>query len=127
MASSAAPLPAPDRPGSVDLAPETLAEQARDFHFAVTWVTLFAHLDPIQATGPRPRVQTAPPALAVVPVVAAPLMEQRAERGYNSAWQNAPRENTAWEMVVPKMIRTGPRSFLPAAGAEPGAKKPERL
>src|ERR1700722_17600066 len=32
---------------------ERAPEQPRDFHFAVTWVTLFTHLDLIQASGPR--------------------------------------------------------------------------
>lgn len=99
-ASSVAPLPAVENPGLVDPG----NEQARDFHFAVTWVTLFAHLDPIKATGPRPRPEIPSPSRALVPVVApAPLMEQRA------AWDSS----AAWEMVVPKMIRTGARTFIP--------------
>ncbi len=112
-ASSVVSLTAVDSPGSNELASEQAidpgsAEQSRDFHFAVTWVTLFAHLDPIEATGPRPRVETPQPMLALVPVVAAPLIEQRAERN-----SEAVRENAAWEMVVPKMIRTGSGSFAP--------------
>jgi hypothetical protein len=81
-------------------------EQARDFHFAVTWVTLFAHLDLIEAAGPRRRVETPAPTLALVPVVAAPLTEQRAEQ----------RSHAAWEMVVPKMIRSDDGNFAPASG-----------
>lgn len=82
------------------------SELPRDFHFAVTWVTLFAHLDLIQSMGPRtasPEPHPQPvPVLDLVPVVAAPLVEP------------APRDPGAgWEMVVPKMIRTGPGQFTP--------------
>jgi hypothetical protein len=34
-------------PGSGEPGPERAVEQPRDFHFAVTWFTLFSHLDPI--------------------------------------------------------------------------------
>jgi hypothetical protein len=44
-----------------------------------------------------------------VPTLACPpLAEQRA------AEQRAEDSNAAWEMVVPKMIRTGQRTFIPA-------------
>jgi hypothetical protein len=76
-------------------------EQARDFHFAVTWVTLFAHLDPIEAAGPRRRVEIPASTLAMVPVIAAPLAERRSEPA-------------AWEMIVPKMIRSDDGDFTPA-------------
>jgi hypothetical protein len=99
-ASSIAQLPGAEIPGSI----ESGHEQARDFHFAVTWVTLFAHLDPIEATGPRTRPEVPAPTLALVPVVApAPSVEQRA----------AEDSHAAWEMVVPKMIRTSARTFIP--------------
>jgi len=80
--------------------PLQAVEQTRDFHFAVTWVTLFAHLDPIEAAGPRRRVEIPAPTLALVPVVTAPLTEQRS--------------HAAWEMVVPKMIRSDDGNFTPA-------------
>ena len=100
-ASSVAPLPSVENPGLA----ESGNEQARDFHFAVTWVTLFAHLDPIESTGPRTRVENPSPTLALVPVVVSPpLAEQLASQD----------SNTAWEMVVPKMIRTDQRTFIPA-------------
>jgi hypothetical protein len=84
---------------------ERAPEQPRDFHFAVTWVTLFTHLDLIQATGPRTPAPTAPSTLALVPVVAsAPPVEQRADH----------RETAAWEMVVPKMVRSESGTFAPA-------------
>jgi hypothetical protein len=85
-------------------------EQTRDFHFAVTWVTLFAHLDPIEAAGPwhpaavvQPREMPST-ALVLAPVVAPP----------------APREvlTTKWEMVVPKMVRTEAGNFTPAESGE---------
>jgi hypothetical protein len=99
-ASSVSPLPSVEPSSLIDSG----IEQARDFHFAVTWVTLFAHLDPIESTGPRPR-EEASPTLALVPVVVSPpLAERRA----------TPDANAAWEMVVPKMIRTGQRTFIPA-------------
>src|SRR5580692_1034672 len=81
--------------------PLQAVEQARDFHFAVTWVTLFAHLDPIEAAGPRRKVEVPSPTLALVPVASAPLMEQRTEQ------RAGQRPQEAWEMVVPKMVRTG--------------------
>jgi hypothetical protein len=99
-ASSVAQPPTVEIPGVV----ESVQEQARYFHFAVTWVTLFAHLDPIESTGPRTR-ENPSTALALVPlVVPPPLAEQPASRD----------SNTAWEMVVPKMIRTDQRTFIPA-------------
>jgi len=96
-----AQLPAAEIPEPI----ESAHEQARDFHFAVTWVTLFAHLDPIEATGPRPHAENPSPTLALVPVVVSPPRpEQHASQD----------SNAAWEMVVPKMIRTGQRTFIPA-------------
>jgi hypothetical protein len=93
-ASSVAPLPAEKPSGLAKPVPE----QARDFHFAVTWVTLFLHLDPVLSTGPRPRIETSSSTRALVPVVApAPFQDS----------------NAAWEMVVPKMIRTSARTFIP--------------
>jgi len=110
-ASSVAQPPAVDIPGYM----ESSREQARDFHFAVTWVTLFAHLDPIEASGPRLRQENPSPTLALAPtsacpqlVASPPLAEQRV------AEQRAGDSNAAWEMVVPKMIRTGQRTFIPA-------------
>jgi hypothetical protein len=97
MPSALSPLTI--RENSAFEGPEQAVEQARDFHFAVTWVTLFAHLDPTEAAGPRRRVETPAPTLALVPVVAAPLTEQRS--------------HAAWEMVVPKMIRSGDGNFTP--------------
>lgn len=82
--------------------PVQAVEQARDFHFAVTWVTLFAHLDPIEAAGPRRRVESPAQTLALVPVASAPLAEQRS--------------HAAWEMIVPKMIRCDDGNFTPAEG-----------
>jgi hypothetical protein len=108
-ASSVAPRSVVDNPGSIELSQVQTVVQTRDFHFAVTWVTLFAHLDLIESTGPRPRIENPSPSMDLVPVVAsAPLMEQR----------TTPDSNAAWEMVVPKMIRTGPRTFVPADGKQ---------
>jgi hypothetical protein len=116
MASSVAPLTAVETPGAVDLGPEQSPQQIRSFHFAVTWVTLFAHLDPIEASGPHTRVEHPTPSLALVPVVAsAPLMEQRTTEQFSASW----------EMVVPKMTRTSARTFLPAESPERNSKKPE--
>src|ERR1700722_9412353 len=117
-ASSVAPLNPIMSPGSVEMEPEQTAYQRadrpRDFHFAVTWVALFAHLDPIQANGPRPRPATQPSTLALVPVVVAPLAEQRTGQNSRPGWENADRENAAWEMVVPKMVRSDSGDFSPA-------------
>jgi hypothetical protein len=100
-AKSVAPLPAIEIAGAV----ESGLEPARAFHFAVTWVTLFAHLNPIESVGPRPRVEIPSPGLALVPVVASPpsKVEQLPD----------PDSSAAWEMVVPKMIRTEARTFVP--------------
>ena len=114
MASSVAPLTAVKNQGFINAGPE----QPRDFHFAVTWVTLFAHLDPIEATCLRHRPENPSPSLALVPIVAsAPLVEQ--------PWDQD--SSDAWEMVVPKMIRTGTRTFIPAEGAERSGQMPEFL
>jgi hypothetical protein len=123
-ANSVVPLTAAESSGLIERTSEQAidpgsAEQSRDFHFAVTWVTLFAHLDPIEATGPRPRVETPQPTFALVPVVAAPVIEQRAEQRAERN-SEAIREHAAWEMVVPKMIRTGSGSFAPD---EPGKRQ----
>jgi hypothetical protein len=101
-----APRMAAENPASIQTA--RALEQPRDFHFAVTWVTLFAHLDLIESTGPWHRLEPSP-VLALVPVVtAAPLVEQ------------PPRQDSAaaWEMVVPKMIRTGTGDFTPVEASE---------
>lgn len=108
-ASSAAPRSVVENPGSMELSPVQATSQPRDFHFAVTWVTLFAYLDLIEATGPRTRIENPSSSMALVPVVAsAPLMEQRTMHD----------SNAAWEMVVPKMIRTGARTFVPVDGTK---------
>jgi hypothetical protein len=118
-AISVAPLTVLESFGSRDPGPEQPLVQARDFHFAVTWVTLFANLNPIEATGPRTRVETPSQSLALVPVlIAAPPMEQSADQDFRAASQNA-----AWEMVVPKMIRTGQRTFQPTESAWPSGQK----
>jgi len=42
-------------------------------------------------------------------VVATPLVEQRADQDFKAL-----RENAAWEMVVPKMVRNESGNFFPA-------------
>ena len=92
-------------------------ERPREFHFAVTWAGLFAplepaYLDPMEAAaGPRPRSEERAPMLALAPLVAAPPCAEVAARG-------DPDSGAAWEMVVPKMVRTGPRTFVPAEDGE---------
>jgi hypothetical protein len=93
-----------DNLDSIELSAGPLSEQARDFHFAVTWVTLFTQLDPIEASGRRPKVDTPSPVLALVPVAPMPLAAPRPERD----------PNAGWEMTVPKMIRTEDGNFAPA-------------
>jgi hypothetical protein len=117
-ASSVAPLNPSMSHGSVEFEPEQTpyhrVDRPRDFHFAVTWVTLFVHLDPIQANGPRPKHAKPSSTLALVPVVAAPLAEQNAGQNSRPGWENAGQENAAWEMVVPKMVRSDSGDFSPA-------------
>src|ERR1700733_8989370 len=108
-ASSIAPLAAAASPGSIELGPDPASEQPRDFHFALTLVTLFARLDPVEAPGPRPRGENPISPLALVPVVATPLVEQRTDQDFKAL-----RENAAWEMVVPKMVRSESGNFSPA-------------
>jgi hypothetical protein len=115
--SSVAQRTADEGADSIELASEQASEQPRNFHFAVTWVALFAHLGPIQSTGPRTQPGNSSPTRALVPVVANPIVEQRQNQDFN----------TAWEMVVPRMIRTASRTFLPADGGEHSGKKPELL
>lgn len=95
---------------------ERAPEHPREFHFAVTWVTLFAHLDLIESKGRFTYV--APSASqALIPVVATPLPEiARPDPGAGfgaAAW-----DTPAWEMTVPKMIRTGTGAFTPAQESE---------
>src|ERR1700730_812665 len=94
-ASPVVPLPAGGTPDPLG-ASTTLA---RDFHFAVTWITIFAHLDPIEATGPRPSafaMLREPVSLALVPM---PAIIQFAPD------QKASEDTSdSWEMVVPKMV-----------------------
>jgi hypothetical protein len=47
-------------------------------------------------------------------------MEQRQRRDSAAGWENAGRETAAWEMVVPKMVRTGSGKFAPD---EPGKRQ----
>jgi hypothetical protein len=107
-ASSVAPLAAAEGAAAVRSSGEQGFEPPRDFHFAVTWVTLFAHLDLIQSSGRRSRIEAAP-TLALVPVVVPALIER----------PPAALGDTAWEMVVPKMIRSGSGDFTPAGEIEP--------
>jgi hypothetical protein len=108
-----------DSPGSADLN----LEYPRDFHFAVTWVTLFAHLDPIEAKGPW-RPATVQPreipstALALVPVVipTPPMLLPEVMSLPQAAGDDS---NAAWEMVVPKMVRMDGGNFAPAESGEP--------
>jgi hypothetical protein len=118
MASSIAPLPSTDASRVEELRSQPEFEQPRDFHFAVTWIGLFAHLDPVKSTGPRTRMDAAP-ARALVPVVASPALVPVVVSNPLLA-PSAPFEpfpdndsNAGWEMVVPKMIRTGTRTFVP--------------
>jgi hypothetical protein len=105
-ASSAAPLALLASPASVALVDQA-SDQPRDFHFAVTWVTLFAHLDLIESTGPRPR-PAASPVLDLIPLDHAPVVSP-------PVVDSMPRDSsTGWEMVVPRMIRTGRGEFTPA-------------
>lgn len=75
------------------------AEQPKAFRFSVSWETLFAYPQPVEVT------QTVPTALAVVvapPVVVVPshalqVVEPPPRRRVDEA---------AWEMVVPKMVRS---------------------
>ena len=118
QANLVAALESPEAP----VAPKTEVsdvEQPRDFHFAVTWVTLFAHLDLMESSGPclaplEPRPQ-ATPILDLVPVLAAPLVES-GHRDFGRDFGRDP--GAAWEMVVPKMIRTGPGQFTPVDAAK---------
>ncbi len=117
-ASSVAPLSPIPSPGAMGSSPvqalDQTIEQPKDFHFAVTWVTLFAHLDLVEAAGPRPRIEIPVPTLALVPVVASQaLVEQKVERDRRAADENA-----AWEMVVPKMVRNQAGDFSPAESAK---------
>jgi hypothetical protein len=72
-------------------------ERARDFHFAVTWSALSAHLGPLH-TAERIFTRSA----EIVPVTAlAPRMAESQSKA-------------RWEMVVPKMDRTEMRRPAPA-------------
>ena len=86
------------------------AEQPRDFSFAVTWDSLTAQLQPREILSQARAARSAPGALTVVAPVELPLTA------------TPPVASTGrWEMVVPKMVRTGPRSF--ARADEPSASR----
>ena len=95
---------------------EPASEQPRDFHFAVTWVTLFAHLDLIESKGRFTHV-AASASQALIPVVATPLPEI-ARPGPGAPFGTAAWDTPAWEMTVPKMIRTDVGTFSPAQESE---------
>jgi len=114
-ASSVAPLTPIASPGSIASNLEQTSEQTRDFHFAVTWVTLFAHLDLVEAGSPRPPATNPTPTLALVPFAAPPtLVDQRVDQGSKAGCENA-----GWEMVVPKMVRNESGNFSPAESRPP--------
>jgi hypothetical protein len=60
--------------------------------------------------------------MALVPVVVAPapLVPQAANYDSKAVFPYAAPENAAWEMVVPKMIRTDTGEFTPVE-SEPGS------
>lgn len=117
QANLAGAFDSPETPGARK-AEAAEVEQPRDFHFAVTWVTLFAHLDLMESSGPfiaPPEPPSQPnPILDLVPVAPAPLVEPE-QRHWGDPGRNP---GAAWEMVVPKMIRTGPGQFTPADAPE---------
>jgi hypothetical protein len=67
------------------------AEQPKEFRFAVTWTTLLAWPQPVNIT------ETIPSAVVVVPTPALQVVEPPPRRPQ--------RDEAAWEMVVPKMVR----------------------
>ena len=83
-------------------------EQPRCFHFTVTWSSLTAQLQLRKATGrtyAKPsQSQALAPATRSIPAVAR-IPE--------------PELSGRWEMVVPKMVRTGPKSFASASSFRP--------
>jgi hypothetical protein len=83
-------------------------EQPRSFSFAVTWDSLTAQLHPREITSPSRAARNAPSALTVVTQVELPL-----------AAPPPAASNGRWEMVVPKMVRTGPRTFARADEPSP--------
>jgi hypothetical protein len=84
------------------------AEQPRCFHFTVTWSSLTAHLQLRETTGrtyAKPsQSQALTSATRSIPAVAR-IPE--------------PELSGRWEMVVPKMVRTGPKSFASASSFRP--------
>ncbi len=116
-ASSVALLAAVEGAAAVQSSGEQSFERPRDFHFAVTWVTLFAHLDLIQSSGPRPRIEAAP-TRALVPVIVPPVVVPPVVVPAVIERPPAALSDTAWEMVVPKMVRTGGGDFTPAGESE---------
>jgi len=79
-------------------------EQPRCFHFTITWSSLTAQLQLRETTGrtyaePRQSQALAPVARGI------PAVAHKPE----------PEVSGRWEMVVPKMVRTGPKSFTSAS------------
>ncbi len=77
------------------------AEQPRCFQFTITWSSLTAGLQ-LRETAGRTCART-PPSQVLVPTAHTPQAES----------------NGRWEMVVPKMVRTGPKSFPSANSFRP--------
>ena len=100
-----APLAAIESPRSLAPGTELAAEQPRNFHFAVTWVTLFSHLDPIESTHRRPR--PAPPASAPLALIVAPPEIGGAARGGTGTGGNLGNGGSQNDSNRPANLRTG--------------------
>ena len=85
-------------------------EQPRRFHFAATWSSLTAHLQLRESTGRTYAAHLQSSALALASPAVSPLAPRR----------ELP-SNGRWEMVVPKMVRTGRKTFEPAILNSPSA------
>jgi hypothetical protein len=85
-------------------------EQPRCFHFAITWSSLTAGLQLRETVG---RTYAKPPqSQALVPAARSTPAAPRTPQ---------PESSGRWEMVVPKMVRTGPKS----SGSTNSFKPPE--
>jgi hypothetical protein len=83
-------------------------EQPRCFHFTVIWSSLTAGLQPRETAGRS--YAKAPQSQALVPAARSVPAAARTPQ---------PESSGRWEMVVPKMVRTGPKSFGSANSFKP--------
>ena len=92
-------------------------EQPRSFQFAVTWSSLTTHLQLREAADRTYATHLPSSALTLAVPSALPPLAQEPAMGSTGRW----------EMVVPKMVRTGHKTFAPARPFPPSGSEAEAV